>query len=65
MSLQELESAVARLSPGELAAFSRWFEAFIAQTWDQRIEEDVRSGRLDEAIRKTDEHFDAGRCTPL
>ena len=65
MSLQELETAVAKLPPEELAAFSRWFEEFIADAWDRRIEEDVRSGRLNNAIRKADEHFDAGRCTPL
>jgi hypothetical protein len=65
MSLQELESAVTRLSPDELTAFSRWFEEFVADAWDRRIEEDVRSGRLDEAVRRTDEHFEGGRCTPL
>ena len=65
MTLQELESAVAKLSPEEFADFSRWFEEFVADLWDKRIEEDVASGRLDHAIRKADEHFDAGRCTPL
>ena len=65
MSLHEIESAVARLSPDDLTAFTRWFEEFIADAWDRRIEEDVRSGHLDEAIRKADDHFDAGRCSPL
>lgn len=65
MSLQELESAVAKLSPDELSAFTRWFEEFMADAWDQQIEEDIRAGRLDEAGRKADEDFEAGRCTPL
>ena len=30
MSLQELEKAVAGLTPGELSAFSDWFEEFRA-----------------------------------
>lgn len=64
MSLQELETAIASLSPAELSAFSAWFEEFLAEAWDRRIEEDIREGRLDEACRKADEDFEAGRCTP-
>jgi len=65
VSVQELESAVARLSPGELAAFTQWFENFVADEWDKQIEADARSGKLDHLARRADEHFDAGRCTPL
>jgi hypothetical protein len=65
MSLQELEQAVAGLSPGELSAFSQWFEEFLADAWDRQIEKDVDAGRLDAAIKRADEDFDAGRCTPL
>ena len=65
MGIQELESAVARLSPPELTAFSRWFEEFLADARDRRIEEDIRAGRLDEAGRKAIEDFEAGRCNPL
>jgi hypothetical protein len=65
MSLKELESAVAKLPPNDLAAFSRWFEEYLAAAWDQQIEADLESGRLDEAIRKADDDFEAGRCTPL
>jgi hypothetical protein len=53
------------LSPDELAAFSRWFEEFAADDWDRQIEEDIRSDRLDKAVRRTDDHFERGRCTPL
>jgi len=65
MSVQELESAVARLSPGELAAFAQWLENFVAEEWDKQIEADALSGKLDHLARRADEHFDAGRCTPL
>ena len=35
MSIHELESEVKRLSPSELAIFSKWFEKFAASsTWD-------------------------------
>ena len=65
MSLQELESAVTSLPDEELAEFARWFEEYVADAWDRRIEADIRLGRLDEAGRRADTDFEAGRCTPL
>jgi hypothetical protein len=65
MSVQELESAVTRLSPSDLATFIQWFEEFVAETWDKRLEADVRNGKLDHLAKQADEHFEAGRCQPL
>jgi hypothetical protein len=65
MSLQELESAISRLPADELSAFARWFEEYMADAWDRRIENDVKAGRLDEAGRRADADFEAGRCKPL
>ena len=65
MSLQELESAVSQLSADELAAFARWFEEYLADAWDRCIEADIQAGRLDEAGRRADADFEAGRCEPL
>jgi len=65
MSVPELESAVTRLSPSDLAAFTAWFEEFVAKAWDKRLEGDVRDGKLDRLAKQADEHFEAGRCQPL
>lgn len=65
MSVEELESVVSKLLPSDLARFSEWFEEFIADQWDRQIEEDVRSGRLNDAVKRADEHYKAGRHTPL
>ena len=65
MSLQELEAAVAVLPPTELEAFTQWFEEYLADAWDRRIEEDVAAGRLEEAGRQADAEFLAGRCERL
>jgi len=64
MSLQELESAVTRLPAAELATFAQWFEEYLADAWDRRIEADILAGRLDAAGRRADTDFEAGRCTP-
>jgi len=65
VSRQELEAAVTSLPAEELAEFARWFEEFLADAWDRRIEADIRAGRLDEAGRRADADFEAGRCKPL
>lgn len=65
MSLDELEAAVAQLPADDLSAFARWFEEYLADAWDRRIEADINAGRLDRAGDRADADFDAGRCTPL
>ena len=65
MSVQELESEVAELSKPDLAAFTEWFENFVADSWDKQIEIDVANGKLDHLAKQADAQFEAGRCTPL
>lgn len=65
MSVKELQDSVSQLSPDELTTFSAWFEEFLADQWDRRIEADILAGGLDPAGRRADEDFEAGRCTPL
>ena len=65
MSIDELETAVTQLSPEELGAFAQWFENYLADAWDRRIEADILAGKLDEASHRADADFDAGRCKPL
>ncbi len=65
MSLHELETAVTQLPAAELTAFAQWFEEYLADAWDRRIEEDIKAGRLDKAGRRADADFEAGKCKPL
>ena len=65
MSVDELQSAVARLSRDDLARFSDRFENFIANRSDRQIEADIAAERLNAAGKKADKDFEAGRCTPL
>lgn len=61
----DIERAVQKLPPGELAKFREWFAEFNVVQWDRQIEKDVASGRLDaisdEAIRDSRD----GRCKNL
>jgi hypothetical protein len=65
MSVQEIEKAVAGLSPAELNKFSTWFEEYRADIWDRELEADVKAGKLDALGRNADRDFEAGRCQPL
>ena len=65
MSVQELENAIRQLSREEFSRFASWLDEYRAELWDRQIEADIRAGKLDEAGRRADADFDAGRCTPL
>ncbi len=65
MTITELEQAVTQLSEQELARFREWFEEYDAQMWDKQIEEDAKSGRLDQLLAKVDEEYNAGLSKPL
>ena len=45
--VKSIEKAVESLPPAELAEFRRWFAEFDADAWDQQIEQDAASGKLD------------------
>ena len=65
MSVQEIEAAVRGLSGDDLAAFTKWFDEFIATAWDQRFDADAAAGRLDKLGDEALAEFRAGRTTPL
>ena len=46
-TIEEIEDAVRRLSPKELAAFRARFAHLDPAAWDCQIEEDIAAGRLD------------------
>jgi len=65
MTITELEQAVTQLSEQELALFRAWFDEYYAQIWDKQIEEDAKSGRLDQVLAEVDEEYNAGLSKPL
>jgi hypothetical protein len=61
--VDEIEQAVLRLTPAELALFRTWFAEFDAEAWDRQIQEDVSAGRLDALADEAIADYKAGRCT--
>ena len=64
-TIQEIEHAVQQLPPSDLAAFRAWFVEFDAHIWDEQIERDAASGRLDALAEEALADLRAGRCTEL
>jgi len=62
-TIAEIEDAVRRLSPEDLAAFREWFVRLDAEAWDRQIGEDIAAGRLDSLAEEALEDLKAGRCT--
>lgn len=44
MNRHEIEQAITKLSPEELARFRRWFEKFYAKAADKQYEHDIIAG---------------------
>jgi len=65
MSAIELEQVVKNLPPQELRAFTEWFEQYTSDKWDEQIERDILSGRLNDLADKADKDFEAGRVSML
>ena len=65
MSIQEIEQAILSLAPKELARFRQWFEQFDAQSWDQQLEADAQSGKLDKIAEKALSEYYAGNAKEL
>ncbi len=61
----EIEQAVSRLRPEELARFREWFEDFDAKLWDGPFEDDARSGKLDKLANQAIADLHAGKCKEL
>jgi hypothetical protein len=64
-TIEEIEQALRRLSPEDLAAFRAWFAQFDAEAWDRQLENDVAAGRLDTLADEALQDFRNGRCSEL
>ncbi len=63
MTLHEIESAIAGLTPIELSKFRTWFVEFDAEAWDRQFDDNVRAGRLDALAEEALQDLRDGRTT--
>jgi hypothetical protein len=65
VKLEKLKQEVEELTPEEIKQFSIWFEARMADMWDEQIERDAKAGKLDSMLQEARENYRAGNCTDL
>lgn len=65
MSVKEIESLIEELSTEERDEIALHLEELRAREWDEQIERDAKSGKLDALAEKATANFAAGRFTEL
>ena len=63
--VKALENAVKALPPRDLAEFRRWFAEFDLAAWDEKIESDLLSGRLDTLLAEATKDYASGEHKSL
>lgn len=61
-AVQQLESAIRKLSESELAEFRKWFVDYDALAWDTQFTHDVATGRLDALADAAISDHRNGKC---
>ena len=65
VSAAEIIDQVQKLPPAEVFELGRWLREYQAELWDQQIEADIRSGKLDKLGQEALEELRAGKTRPF
>jgi hypothetical protein len=60
LTLEQIEAAILKLSPGEFEQLLEWFFDLDYQRWDEQIEKDVGDGKLEELAQEAIADFETG-----
>jgi hypothetical protein len=63
--VEQIEKAIQELSTEDLARLRAWFDEFEARAFDERIERDAESGKLDKLAADALAEHKAGRSREL
>ena len=64
-TVEEIQSAIRRLTIGERGQLRDWFQAFEDDDWDREIAADVAAGKLDKLAEEAVKDLREGRCIEL
>lgn len=64
-NVEDIEKAIEKLAPGELAKFRAWFDEFDAARFDEKIERDAHDGKLDALAEQARSAHRSGRTSGL
>ncbi|MBW4623431.1 MAG: hypothetical protein KME17_29250 [Cyanosarcina radialis HA8281-LM2] len=64
-TVEQIEAAILKLSPQELSQLADWVLDLDDRRWDEQIERDIATGKLDFLAREALAEFAAGNCRTL
>lgn len=64
-TVEQIESAILKLSPQELSHLAGWVLDLDEQRWDEQIERDIVVGKLDFLAQEALAKFETGNCRTL
>jgi hypothetical protein len=64
-TVEEITAAIGQLSADDVTRVRAWLVEYAERLWDEQIERDERSGRLDTLIDRALEEHRAGQTRPL
>ena len=64
-TVEEITAAIEQLPADDVARIRAWLAEYAERLWDEQIERDERTGRLDTLIDRALEEHRAGRTRPL
>ena len=63
--LEDIKTTISKLSDDEIVRLREWLAELEAQRFDERIERDAASGKLDVLMERAKANFAAGRMQEL
>ena len=64
-TVRQIEAAIKKLPPADVTRVARWLAEYEAKLWDEQIEADAKSGRLDKLWQKAKREIASGKTRPL
>lgn len=64
-TLPEIEAAIKKLPEGDIRQLAVWLQDYLDDIWDQQIETDLGSGKLNKLIAKAETDIAANRVRDL
>jgi len=58
--VEQIESAISKLTAAEARQVAKWLEEFLADEWDKQIEADAKAGKLDFLFAEVEAERKAG-----
>ena len=65
IAIEKIENEIINLPQDQLRKFRAWYEAFDSNVWDEQIEHDAVTGKLDALAHAAIADHEAGRSTKL